>query len=42
MKKFETPDFEIEKFGIIDVITTSGECADDECADDSFLCPVEF
>ena len=37
MKKFETPILEVEKFEIMDVITTSGEQCPllaDNCSDD--------
>ena len=29
MKKFETPIMEVEKFEIMDVITTSNDCVED-------------
>lgn len=38
MKKFETPEIEILRFAIEDIITTSGEC--DECV--TYECPDDM
>lgn len=38
MNKFEEPIIQIEKFDLLDVITTSGSC-DFDCSDDGFACP---
>ena len=35
MKQFEAPVLEVEKFDIVDVITTSG------CEDDNNVCPFD-
>ena len=41
MKKFETPILEVEKFEIMDVITTSGETECDSYCD-GYNCPDDL
>ena len=38
MKKFESPTLEVEKFEVLDIITTSGGCDEDECWTDGISC----
>lgn len=42
MKKFNAPEIEIEKFAIMDIITTSPVVCDDDCYDDDFVCDTQF
>ena len=52
MKKFMNPEMDIEKFDLLDVITTSectthetecdGDICWEDCPDDTYTCPAEI